>query len=144
MPRRTVALLAPFAATALLLSTACGGGAAPTSKPAAQSGATSAPAKPAAAAAGDPAKGKTLYDGTCSSCHGPDAKGLPNLGKDITTSAFVKSETDAQLVAFIKTGRPASDPANTTKVDMPPKGGNPTLTDAQILDIVAYVRTVNK
>lgn len=48
----------------------------------------------------------------------------------MTTSEFIKSQSDAQLVEFIKKGRPASDPANTTKVDMPPKGGNPALTDA--------------
>ena len=74
-------------------------------------------------------KGKTVFEGTCISCHGPDAKGLPGLGKDLTTSEFVAAQTDNQLIGFVKKGRPASDPANTNKVDMPPKGGNPALTD---------------
>jgi mono/diheme cytochrome c family protein len=93
---------------------------------------------------GTAANGQRLFAGTCASCHGPDAKGLPNLGKNLTTSAFVKSESDAQLLNFIKTGRPASDPANTTGVDMPPKGGNPALTDANLMDIIAFLRTINR
>lgn len=93
---------------------------------------------------GDAAKGKTKFDGTCVSCHGPDAKGLPGLGKDMTTSAFIKSQTDQQLVDFVKKGRPANDPANTTKVDMPPKGGNPALTDSDLFDVIAYIRTLMK
>ena len=99
---------------------------------------------PAGERKGDAAKGKTKFDGTCVSCHGPDAKGLPGLGKDFTTSAFVKSQTDAQLVDFIKKCRPANDPANTTKVDMPPKGGNPALTDNDLYDIIAFLRTLMK
>lgn len=97
-----------------------------------------------AKSAGDPTRGKALFAQTCAACHGPDAKGLPGLGKDMTTSAFIKSQTDPQLVEFIKKGRPATDPANTTKVDMPPKGGNPAMTDAQLADVVAYIRTLQK
>ena len=101
-------------------------------------------AAPAAGPAGDPVVGKTKFEGTCSSCHGPDATGLPGLGKDLVTSEFAKGLTDAELLAFVKTGRPASDPANTTSVDMPPKGGNPALTDQDLLDIIAYLRTLEK
>lgn len=121
---------------AVALSFACSGGAAP-AQPAAP-----APAK--AAAAGSPARGKELFTQSCAACHGPEGKGLPGLGKDMTTSAFVKGQTDAQLLDFIKQGRPASDPANTTKVDMPPKGANPALTDAQLLDIIALIRTLQR
>jgi disulfide bond formation protein DsbB len=97
-----------------------------------------------AKSAGDPARGKALFAQTCVACHGPDGKGLPGLGKDMTTSTFIKSQTDPQLVGFVKQGRPATDPANTTKVDMPPKGGNPAYTDAQLGDIVAYIRTLQR
>jgi disulfide bond formation protein DsbB len=69
---------------------------------------------------------------------------LTGLGEDLTGSTFAKGLSDADLIAFVKKGRPASDPANTTKVDMPPKGGNPTLTDQDLTDIVAYVRTLQK
>lgn len=92
---------------------------------------------------GNAERGKELFLGTCASCHGPDAKGLPGLGKDLTASAFVRQQTDAQLLEFIKKGRPATDPANTTGVDMPPKGGNPALTDQDLADIIAFIRTFN-
>jgi cytochrome c5 len=29
-------------------------------------------------------------------------------------------------------------------VDMPPKGGNPALSDAQLLDIIAYMRSLQQ
>lgn len=96
------------------------------------------------ASTGDAVKGKTLFTSSCSSCHGPDAKGLPGLGKDLVTSQFVASQSDAELLAFIKKGRPASDPANTTQVDMPPKGGNPALTDANLDDIIAFIRSIHQ
>jgi disulfide bond formation protein DsbB len=113
-----------------LLLAACGGGGAPAP--------TATPQGPV----GDATAGKTAYDSTCIACHGADAKGMTGLGKDLTTSEFVKTTSDADMVAFIKIGRPASDPANTQGVDMPPKGGNPALTDQDILDIVAYVRSL--
>ena len=81
---------------------------------------------------GDAAKGQEKFAATCISCHGPDAKGIAGLGKDLTTSEFAKGKADAELVAFVKTA----------SVDMPPKGGNPALTDQDLADIVAYVRTL--
>lgn len=93
---------------------------------------------------GDVADGTKQFDTTCAACHGKDAKGLPNLGKDLTKSQFAMGLSDAELVAFIKKGRDTSDPANTTGVAMPPKGGNPALTDKQLNDIVAYLRTLEK
>jgi len=93
---------------------------------------------------GDPEAGKTQFESVCSACHGPDAKGLPNLGKDLTTSEFARGLTDAELVEFVKTGRSVSDPANTTGVDMPPKGGNPAFSDQNLYDIVAYIRTLEE
>jgi len=91
---------------------------------------------------GDPVEGEKQFQQLCSACHGPDAKGLPNLGKDLTTSEFAMGKTDEELVEFVKTGRPSGDPLNTTGIDMPPRGGNPALTDEQIKDIVSYVRTL--
>jgi disulfide bond formation protein DsbB len=109
---------------------ACGGGSAPAQKP--------------AATQGDATKGNAVFEGTCISCHGPDAKGLPGLGKDLTTSDFVANQTDDQLLAFVKKGRPASDPANTNKVDMPPRGGNPALTDQDLVNVIAFVRSIHQ
>ena len=93
---------------------------------------------------GDPVVGKTHYDSVCIACHGPDATGLPNLGKDLTTSEFIRGLSDSEFVNFVKTGRSVADLANTTGVDMPPKGGNPALSDQDLYDIVSYVRTLQK
>lgn len=93
----------------------------------------------------DPAlvsQGQTLYM-VCSACHGPDGRGLPNLGKDLVASDFVHSLTDEELLNFVKTGRPMWDPLNTTGIDMPPKGGNPAFSDDDILAIIAYLRSLS-
>ena len=88
------------------------------------------------------AAGEKHFQGTCSTCHGADANGLPKLGKGLRNNEFVVSTSDEALVAFLKTGRRAGDPGNTTGIDMPPKGGNPALTDADLQAIVAYLRTL--
>lgn len=80
---------------------------------------------------------------TCVACHGPTGEGIPNLGKDLVHSEFVTGLSDAELVDFIKKGREATHPLNTTGIAMLPKGGNPALTDDQIRDIVAYMRSIH-
>jgi disulfide bond formation protein DsbB len=77
-------------------------------------------------------------------CHGIDATGLPSLGKDLVTSSFVQGLGDDALATFIKTGRAVSDALNTTGLDMPAKGGNPMLSEADIRAIVAWLRSIQK
>ena len=91
---------------------------------------------------GDPVAGQQAYLSTCIACHGADAKGVTGLGKDLTTSEYLQTHTDEEMLLFLQTGRPASDPLNTTGVDMPPRGGNPVFTDTDLKNIVAYLRTV--
>lgn len=105
---------------------------------------TTTPAVTRAVVAGDATRGRQLYTQSCAVCHAPDGRGITGAGKDITTSAFIRGRNDPQMVEFIRQGRPASDPANTTKIDMPPRGGDPTLTDAQLADIVAHLRTLQR
>jgi disulfide bond formation protein DsbB len=130
----TVALLL----TSVLGLTACGGS---TSSSLDEDKADSAQA---AASVGDPVAGQALFITSCAACHGPAGEGVPGLGKDMTTSEFIASKTDAELVEFIKVGRDPSDPLNTTGVAMPPKGGNPSLSDEDLFNIVAYLRTIQK
>lgn len=114
---------------------------APTSAPAP----SQQPPQPmAAATSGSVQEGKKLFQQTCAACHGMEGQGMPNLGKNMHTSTFIKEKSDAELLAFIKHGRLPSDPANTTGVAMPPKGGNPALQDDQLRDIIAYIRTLQK
>lgn len=124
---------------AALSLTACGGDKEePTPTPAA----AEAPAQPASQ--GDPEQGKQIFASSCAACHGPNGEGVQGLGKDMQHSEFIAGLSDEELIAFIKQGRPISDPLNTTGVDMPPKGGNPALSDAQLLDIVAFMRSIHE
>jgi disulfide bond formation protein DsbB len=89
------------------------------------------------------ASGAKLYGTTCIACHGPDARGMKGTGKDLTTSEFIQRNDDDAMLAFLKKGRNPGDPLNTTGVDMPPKGGNPALSDDDLLDIISYVRALH-
>lgn len=102
------------------------------------------PASALGAAVGNATAGEKVYQGTCIACHGPDAKGVENLGKSLhpSDSDFVRSRTDDELVEYIKVGRTIDDPLNTTGVAMPPKGGNPLLSEQEMYDVVAFVRTL--
>jgi len=91
---------------------------------------------------GDSVAGKAAFTSTCITCHGADAKGVTGLGKDLTTSQFLRDQTDEQMLAFLLTGRPSGDPLHTTGVDMPPNGGNPALAEGDLKNIVAYLRTI--
>jgi len=119
-----------------LLLTACGGGDEPAAvePPAEQA---TEPAQPA----GDPEKGKAQFT-PCIGCHGANGEGVEGLGKAMAGSAFIQSSTDDDMLVFLKKGRPIGDPENTTGVDMPPKGGNPALSDEDLLDIIAFMRTL--
>lgn len=106
---------------------------------------------PAAAGAGDAASGKSSYDMFCSTCHGAQGKGDGPAGaaldpppRDLSAGEFKldadgdgTTGTDADLALVIKNGAAAY-------------GGNPAmvawaqLTDEQVADIVAYLRTLEK
>ena len=111
-------------AAVALTVVACGGGGRP------------GPADPAVQ------RGKVVFDRVCATCHGKDAKGLPRLGKDLHDNAFTKGLSDDELVEFLKIGRPAYHELNETGVDMPPKGGDPTITDDDLRNVVAFLRTL--
>ena len=91
---------------------------------------------------GDATKGKGLWNATCRSCHGVIGEGVVGQGLALNQSVFVLENTNEFLVDFIKVGRTASDPASTSNLQMPPKGGNPMLKEPALHDIVAYLRTL--
>jgi len=89
------------------------------------------------------AAGQEVFSTTCLACHGPNGEGIEGLGTDLTTSQFVRDLSDDELVAYLEVGRPADDPANTTGIAMPAKGGRPTLTTEDLANVVAFLRTIN-
>jgi disulfide bond formation protein DsbB len=95
-----------------------------------------------AGSVGDASAGQEIFDTTCVACHGADAKGLPGLGRDLTSNAFIAENSDDEMVAFLEVGRPADHPDNENGVQMPPKGGNPALSDDDLYDVVAYLNTL--
>lgn len=105
-------------------------------------------AKALAAAGGDEelaayiAHGSKVFAMTCSACHGKDARGIAGNGKDLVNSEFCRTTSDEDMLAFLKRGRDPGDPANTTGVGMPPKGGNPALSDDDLLDVIEYLRSL--
>ncbi|NOG51901.1 MAG: hypothetical protein HND48_22555 [Chloroflexi bacterium] len=56
------------------------------------------------------------------------------------TSPLIRYAPDAELLAFLRVGRPADHPDNTTGVSMPPSGGRPDWGDTELLDVIAYLR----
>lgn len=82
------------------------------------------------------AAGADTYKAKCASCHGADGTGNTPAGKATKVNPFnspdVVSMSDADLVAVTKNG----------KGKMPKYAGK--LTDAQINDVVAYIRTLQK
>ena len=98
---------------------------------------------PADLVPGEVAKGIDVYKGTCASCHGGDARGINGLGKDLVGNDFVAVQTEDSLALFIKQGREKNDPENMTGVAMPPSGGNPGLSAQDLLDVAAYLLSLN-
>jgi mono/diheme cytochrome c family protein len=86
------------------------------------------------------ADGQRLYQTACASCHGASGEGVSGLGNALTDSAFIHTQDDNALLQFIRMGRAADDPANQSGLAMPPNGGNPNLTDADLIAMISYLR----
>jgi mono/diheme cytochrome c family protein len=93
------------------------------------------------AAPGDPAQGKPFYAAQCVMCHGKMGGGDGPVGKALTPKpkAFAagKLPPDEELFKVIKLG----GKANGLSKDM---DAYPALTDQQIWDIIAYIKTLAK
>ncbi|MGO9133112.1 MAG: c-type cytochrome [Methylovirgula sp.] len=98
---------------------------------------------PPGATKADVALGDRIFHGdsggTCTGCHGADAKGS-SVGPDLTTSKWIWGDGSlAAITKIISEGVPK--PKNFTGV-MPPKGGTP-LTDKQVAAVASYVWAIS-
>jgi len=87
----------------------------------------------AAPAAGGKADGKGVYDKVCFACHVQSVAGSPKLGDKAAWAPRLQAGTDALVQSVIK-GKNA----------MPPKGGNPSLSDAEIRAAVDFMLSLAK
>jgi mono/diheme cytochrome c family protein len=87
-------------------------------------------------------EGQVLFNISCAGCHGLQGEGIEGIAVTLAESEFVDTHTDFELLEFVREGRPATHPDSLIGRPMPPSGGNPTLTDSQILAIIQYVRTL--
>ena len=82
------------------------------------------------------APGADTYKAKCAMCHGADGLAATPMGKNMKILSFKAPEmvkaSDAQFIASTKNG----------KGKMPAYNGK--LTDAQIKDVVSYIRTLQK
>ncbi len=92
----------------------------------------------------DVALGQQLFESTCYSCHGLKGEGLAKLGQSLRASAFVKGKTDEELLTFLKSGRQPFGSDSQMHMLMPPRGGNPMLTDDKLVHVVAYLRVLQE
>jgi|SRR5580698_5836210 cytochrome c6 len=80
--------------------------------------------------------GEATFKAKCQMCHGADGLGATPAGKSMKAVPFtdpaIVHKTDAELIASTKNG----------KGKMPAYAGK--LTDAEIKDVIAYVRTLQK
>ncbi|MFT3788356.1 MAG: c-type cytochrome [Tepidisphaeraceae bacterium] len=90
------------------------------------------------------ASGRRLFQTACIACHGADAKGVPNMGKDLVASSFARGLSDADLVKFLGKGRGPGDAGFTGPMPMPARGGRADFTDEHLGMIVSYLRSLEQ
>ena len=88
---------------------------------------------PAAKAGDGAASGKATYDAICKACHDAGVAGAPKFGDKAAWSARLKAGKDALYNTALK-GKGA----------MPPKGGNPSIPDADVKAAVDHILAASK
>jgi cytochrome c5 len=90
-------------------------------------------AKPAAQAKAGAADGKAVYEKTCFACHAQSVAGSPKIGDKAAWAPRIKQGMDTLVQSVLK-GKGA----------MPPKAGNPSLSDAEIRAAVEFMTSQSK
>lgn len=90
--------------------------------------------------AGDPTKGKVVFEKHCMACHGPDGKGSGPMGPLLTppaadyTSESSRAKSDAELLHTIQEGRPGTAMRSFKR----------WLSKQEMRDVLAYVRLLGR
>jgi len=90
----------------------------------------------AQASAGKPnaAKGQEVYNNACAACHATGVGGAPKIGDKADWAPRIK-QGDKVLFERAKNGFTGK------KGVMPPKGGNPNVSDADIKNAISYMKS---
>jgi cytochrome c5 len=80
-----------------------------------------------------PADGKSVFNSVCTACHTAGVAGAPKLGDKAAWAPRIKSGIPALMQAVVK-GKGA----------MPPKAGNPALSDAEIRAAIEFMVSQSK
>ncbi len=83
--------------------------------------------------AGGPDKIKAIYTASCAACHTTGAAGAPKLGDNAAWGPRIKTGDESLYNSALK-GKNA----------MPPKGGNASLSDADVKAVVDYMVSQSK
>lgn len=78
------------------------------------------------------ANGKAVYEASCAACHATGAAGAPKTGDKAVWAARLKDTAALQTAALKGKGV------------MPPKGGNASLSDADVIAAVDYMIAQSK
>jgi cytochrome c5 len=86
-----------------------------------------------ASASGGVKDGKAVYTQTCAACHASGVAGAPKLGDRVAWAERLKAGEGGLITSVLK-GKGA----------MPPKGGNASLSDADVRAAVDYMIRMNR
>jgi cytochrome c5 len=90
----------------------------------------------ASASSHDLQAGQKVYEATCFVCHGKDGKGaLPGV-PDMTSKKSRLKQDDALLLKHATEGYQSKG----SMMAMPAKGGNPSLTEKDMKNVIAYMK----
>jgi cytochrome c oxidase cbb3-type subunit 3 len=87
-------------------------------------------------ATGVPHNGKRIFERTCAGCHGQDGKG--GEGPALNNKVLLESASESYLIETIRRGRRGT--AMASFID--PSPVRPALTESDIHDVAAYVRSL--
>ena len=80
--------------------------------------------------------GRQIYEQTCAACHGADGRGSFAGVPDFTRKDGRLAKPDDVLLGHIANGFQSPD----SPMAMPPRGGNASLTDGDLSNVLQYMR----